>query len=323
MTVTEENRLKIEEAVKKLDYKVNPIASGLKSSKTFSVGVVIPDITDSFFPPIVKVFEHCMIANGYHVILADYGNDKNNEIAQLRLLSEKMVDGIVIATSNTNAEHIRQCLDDGVPVIMLDRLIQGFSCDSITVDNFSASYKAVADCIKMGHRRIASVYGQFYTDGERVRGVKKALKDHDIPARKEYTVRLNLNSDDPVKAIEDILDLPEPPTLLFCSNIYIGIAALKVRLKRRLSIPEDISVLVFDDISDFPNHDYVTYIEPEFSSIIQPLAGIGKYAAEQLLERMRNPESNREPVNIELKTRLKLTRSVANIQKDPSEDQKE
>ena len=314
-TVTNENRIKIEHAIRKLDYKLNPIASGLKSSRTFSVGVIIPDLTDSFFPPIIKEFEHCMLENGYHVILSDYGNDKNKEISQLKLLSEKLVDGIVIATSNNKADHIKECTDSGLPVLMLDRLIPGFSCDSITVDNFNASYRAVKECINLGHSRIAAVCGHFYTDSQRIKGVKKALKDSGIPVRDEYFRKLTLHKEEPEEAIEKLLSLPEPPTLLFCSNIYVGIGALKVRLKHNLNIPGDISVLVFDEISGFPNHDYVTYIKPEFSSIVQPLCGIGKYAAEQLLQRMRGESKEDEAVNIELKTRFNLTGSIAEIKK--------
>jgi len=321
MTVTEENRVKIENAIKKLNYKINPMASGLKSSKTFSVGVILPDITDSFFPPIIKEFEHCMLEHGYHVILSDYANSREKEIIQLGLLSDKMVDGIVLATSNIKADHIKACIDHGVPVIMLDRLIAGFSCDSITVDNFNASYRAVRECINLGHIKIAAVHGHFYTDGERIKGVKKALKDSKLPIRDEYFRKLNLHIDKPEEAIEELLDLTDPPTLLFCSNIYVGIGALKVRLKRNLKIPGELSVLVFDDISTFPNHDYVTYIKPEFSSITQPVSEIGKYAAELLLQRMKDADKNHEAVNIELKTRLKITQSVANIKNDLSSDQ--
>lgn len=322
MTVNDENRIKIDTAIKKLDYKKNPMASGLKSSKTMSVGVVLPDITDSFFPPIIKEFEHCMLEHGYHVILSDYGNSKDNEITELAALSDKMVDGVVIATSNVNASHIKNCLDRGLPVIMLDRLIAGFSCDSITVDNFNASYRAVTECIKKGHRQIAAVHGHFYTDSERIKGVKKALKDNKLPIRDEYFKKLTLHVDNPEETIEALLDLPDPPSLIFCSNIYVGIGALKVRLKRKLKIPEDVSVLVFDDISTFPNHDYVTYIKPEFSSISQPLAEIGKYAAQLLVERIKNPSEEYEAVHIELKTRLNMTQSIATIKNDPVTDLK-
>ena len=312
-SVTDENRVKIEQAIKKLHYKMNPIASGLKSSKTFTVGAVIPDITDSFFPPIIKEFERCMSENGYNVILSDYGNDADREIKQLEMLSDKKVDGLVVATSNTKGDHIRACLNENLPVILLDRLFPDLDCDSITVDNFSATYEAVCECIKLGHTNIGAVYGHFYTDGERIRGLQKAMKDNGLKPDPDKMLKLQLMEEAPEESIAKLLDMKDAPTLLFCSNVYLGIGALKVRLQRNLNIPNDISVLVFDDIATFPNHDYISYIKPEFSNITQPLTEIGKYAAELLLERVKNPHRKYEAVNIELKTRFKLTGSVAKL----------
>jgi LacI family transcriptional regulator, galactose operon repressor len=312
-TVTEENRKKIVDAIDKLNYKMNPIASGLKSSTTFTVGVIIPDITDSFFPPIIKEFERCMSGNGYNVILSDYGNNKDQELKQLEMLMDKKIDGVVLASSNENGDHIQLCLDKGLPIILLDRLLNGLNCDSITVDNFTASYEAISRCIEMGHRNIGAVYGDFYTDKERMRGVRKALQDHGLEQSDDFLIQVKDLDGLPEKEIADLLDSENRPTLLFCSNVYIGIGALKIRLRRKLNIPEDISVLVFDDIATFPNHDYVSFIEPEFSSVIQPLTEIGKYAAELLLERIKHAGEEYKPVNIELKTRLKMTDSVATV----------
>ncbi|MDC7225814.1 MAG: LacI family DNA-binding transcriptional regulator [Spirochaetales bacterium] len=312
-SVNEENRIKIEEAIKKLNYKMNPIASGLKSSKTFSVGALLPDITDSFFPPIIKEFERCMSENGYNVILSDYGNNPDKERKQLEVLSDKKLDGFVIATSNTISEHIQQCLDDNLPIILLDRLLPDLECDSITVDNFNATYNAISECIKMGHTNFGAVYGHYFTDVERLRGFQKAIKDNGLKADPEKIIKVHLADDSPEEAFAKLLDMKDAPSLIFCSNIYMGIGALKVRLQRNLNIPEDVSVLVFDDIATFPNHDYISYIKPEFANISQPLTEIGKYAAELLLERIKNPDRKYEAVNIELKTRFNMTGSIAKL----------
>ncbi len=312
-TVTEQNRVKIEKAIEKLNYKMNPIASGLKSSKTFSVGVVLPDITDSFFPPIIKEFERNMTENGYNVILSDYGNDPQKEIRQLELLSNKKIDGAIIATSNSSGKHIQTCIDAGLPVILLDRLLPDIKCDSITVDNFNAVYDAVGRCIKLGHSNIGAVYGQYYTDNERINGLRKAMLDHGIKPEENKLLKINVQEDSPEENLGRLLDMRDSPSLIFCSNVYIGIGALKVRLRRNLRIPQDVSVLVFDDIATFPNHDYVSFIKPEFSNISQPLSEIGKYAAKLLLERIKTPWDSYEAVNIELKTRCNITASVAKL----------
>ena len=117
-----------------------------------------------------------MTENGYNVILSDYGNDPEKEIKQLELLSNRKIDGAVIATSNSSGKHIQACIDAGLPVILLDRLLPDIKCDSITVDNFNAVYDAVSRCIAYGHSNIGAVYGQYYTDKERIGGLKKAMR---------------------------------------------------------------------------------------------------------------------------------------------------
>ncbi len=309
--VTEVNRIKIEKAIKKLDYKLNPIASGLKSSKTNTIGVVIPDITDSFFPPIIKEFERCMAEHGYHTILSDYGNDRCREVSQMNLLANKKVDGILLASASVNGDHVELCLEQGLPVILLDRLIPELKCDSITVDNYQASYNAICKCIELGHREIGAVYSGYYTDSERMRGFKKALQDKNIKKNPDYLQKVNLNTESPEVFVKKLVEMKSGPTLIFCSNIYMGIGAIKVRLQDNLKIPDDISVLVFDNVATFPNQEYVSLIKPEFSSISQPLKEIGRNAAQLMLERLELGTDNYKPINIELKTTLKMTSSVA------------
>ena len=317
--VTDSNREKIDNAIAKLGYKVNPIASSLKSSRTFSVGVLLPDITDSFFPPIIKEFEHYMASEGYHVILSDYGYDSLNERRQLMQLVEKKVDGIIVASSDGIGDFIQSVRETGLPVVMIDRQIKDLKCDSITVNNFDASYEAVCRCIRMGHQKIGAVYGPFSTDRQRLEGLEQAMIDNGLSINKEYFRESNIKSDlndSPEKSFEELIELNDPPSLIFCSNVYIGIGALKARLKKQLNIPLDISVLVFDDISTFPNHDYVAYIKPEFSNITQPLAKIGHSAAELLLKRLKEPLEEADPVNIELQAAINITGSVAVLKTD-------
>lgn len=313
------NKEKIDTAISKLGYKVNPIASSLKSSRTYSVGVLLPDITDSFFPPIIKEFEHYMASEGYHVILSDYGNDILNERQQLKLLVEKKVDGIVIVSSDNVGDSIQSVREGGLPVIMIDRHIAGLQCDSVAVNNFDASYEAVCRCIEKGHNKIGAVYGTYSTDAQRLEGLKKALSDNCILINEEYFREADIKKtrgNTPENSFLELIDLKDPPSLIFCSNIYIGIGALKARLKRHLNIPSDMSILVFDDISTFPNHDYVTYIKPEFSSITQPLSKIGRCAAKLLLKRLKEPHKELEPINIELQTEINITDSIAELKTD-------
>jgi len=185
--VREENRKKIEAAIEELSYRPNPMASGLKSSRIYTIGCVLPEITDPFFPPIIRIFQKKMLDYGYQTIFNTYGNDLRQEIEQVRTLSNNRVDGLVVATSNKDGTHIKKCLDDGLPVILLDRLIEGLECDNVTVDNFQSVYDALSLAIRMGHKKIGYIRGRdLYTDLVRFEGYQTALKKHDIDYMEEY-----------------------------------------------------------------------------------------------------------------------------------------
>ena len=309
--VTLENEEKIKKAIEKLDYRLNPIASGLKSNKTKSVGAIIPDITDSFFPPIIKEFESCMSEKGYHTILSDYGNDKKREVVQLEHLVDKRVDGLLLASDLTTGKHVVSCLEKKIPVIMLDRLIPGVKCDSVSVDNYAATFNAINRCVNLGHRDIGAVFSTHLTDLERMRGFREALLGRGLDVRPENCKEVDLAKDRPEDSIREMVKRAAGPSLIFCSNIYIGKAALNVRLQDSLRIPEDISLLVFDDLASFPNQEFITLIKPEFSCISQPLNEIGRVAASLLLKRLSKGMEDYEPMNIQLNTSFKLTESIS------------
>ncbi len=189
MNVRADNRRKIEEAIDALGFRRNPMASGLKSSKTFTVGCVLPDITDPFFPGIIKVFQEKLLKNGYQTIFNTYGNTIGLEVELVRSLANKRVDGLVVASSMSNGSHIQDCLDSGLPVIMLDRLIEGLRCDSVTVDNYQAVFDAISLAIRKGHKKIGYIRGlELYTDVVRLRGFKDALEGNGIDIPNEYIV---------------------------------------------------------------------------------------------------------------------------------------
>ena len=315
-TVKKENREKIDIAIKELDYNINPLASGLKSNRTNTIGVVIPIITDQFFPPILRAFESYLSKNNYQMILSNYGNDISLEQEQVKVLANKKVDGIVIASGSYNGKNIKQCLDNKIPIVLLDRLIPGIECDSVTVDNYNATYDAISLAIRKGHKKIAIMrLEKCYTDDERFNGYKDALENNQIELVKNYvsSIYSAWDQDSPKREFMHLLNLNDPPTLIFCSNTYLAAGALKAKLEYNIEIPDEISVIVFDQLSQFPYYSFVSLIKPEFSGICQPLEGIGINAAKVLLNRIKEGMDNYKPENIELKTTFKMTESVADL----------
>lgn len=312
--VTEENRKRIEQAINELSYQRNPLASGLKSSKTYTVGCVLPDITDPFFPQIIKVFQKHMRENGYQTILNNYGNDLNLEIDQVKMLANKRVDGLVVATGNKDGSHIKECLDNNLPVVLLDRLIKDLECDSVTIDNYQATYDAISLAIRKGHTKIGYIRGpHIYTDIVRFEGFKDALSINGVELKDEYVVDADIVEHDATRQFMRLMNISSPPTLIFCSNVYLAVGALEAMIEYGLDIPREISLMTFDRVSSFPYYGFTRCIKPEFSSIYQPLKQMGIKTAETLLKRMDCGMENYKAMNIELKTSFMMTESVADI----------
>lgn len=315
-TVTPANQKKIESAIAELDYRVNPLASGLKTNRTKVVGILIPDITDPFFPPIVKRLERKLREKGYHTLINNYGKDWRLEKQQLDVLLNQRVDGLVIASSAPTGEHISECYSK-VPTVMIDRIPEGACGDSITVDNFQATKDALALAVRKGHRRIAIIRGEkdVYSDIVRYRAYREALEVAGIPFRPEYEVRAEMLEYDACRQFMRLLTLPEPPTLIFCTNVYIAAGGLEAVIENKLDIPREVSVLAFDRLSSFPYYNFLKGIQPEFASICQPLELIATKTAELLLRRMEEGTLDYLPEHIELKTSFVMTDSIQDLTK--------
>ncbi|MEG1406258.1 MAG: LacI family DNA-binding transcriptional regulator [Ruthenibacterium sp.] len=315
--VTPENRLKIECAIQALDYRLNPMASGLKSNKTNVVGIVLPDITDPFFPPIVKQLERKLREHGYRTLFNNYDNDCELEKQQVEVLMNQRVDGMIIATSAASGEHINQCIRRGIPTVMLDRLLDDVTCDSVTIDNYQATFDALSLAIRKGHRKIAIICGQenVYSDIVRFKAYRDCLTSHGIELQPQYMIRADLVEHDAKRQFMCLLNLEEPPTLIFCSNVYLAAGAMEARLEYQIDIPGEVSVLTFDRLSAFPYYNFLHSVQPEFSSICQPLDLIGAKAAQLLLRRIEEGDNAYPPVHIELKTSLFMTESIRQLNK--------
>jgi len=312
--VRPENKKKIEEAINALSFHRNPMARGLKSSKTYTVGCVFPDITDPFFPGIIKAFQEKMSRGGYQTIFNTYGFDCDLEVEQVRTLANKRVDGLVVATSMKDGTHIQECLDHDLPVILLDRLISGLDCDSVTIDNYQSVYDAITLAIRKGHRKIGYIRGkELYTDIIRFKGFKDALENNGIEIPEEYVVVAELIEHDSTRQFMRLLNLADPPTLIFCTNVFHTMGAFEAMLEYGLDIPGDVSVMAFDLLSSFPYYGFTKAIKPQFASIIQPIEKIGIKSAELLLYRLENGMKDYDPIQIELTTKFSMGDSVADL----------
>lgn len=310
--IREENRIKIEKAIEELDYHINPIARGLKTSKNYTIGVIITNITDLFVTYIIRACEQILNENGYSIILCDSRENLETERDRLQFLYNKRVDGIILQPCSDEGGHIQNIMDAGVPVVLIDRMIEGLSCDCVMVDNRRGAYEGIKILIDYGHRNIAIIKGPdtIYTARERFKGYRAALGDNDIILRDEFIINGNFVKEGGKSAFRRIMNMENRPTALFVSNYFMTIGVIEAILDDNCRIPEDISILAFDNVKGENLIDWSAIIKPNLSTVFQPIGEIGRRAAQLIIKRVEE-DDDYWPETIKLPTGLNLTESIA------------
>ncbi len=306
--VLENNKVLIDDAIKKLDFKVNEIARGLKTNKTMTIGVLIPDFKNIFFTTIVSNIENVLIQNGYSTIICDYKQSPELEKEKFSFLVNKLVDGIITVPLGSNAQSIQNQLSKNVPVVLIDRPLEGVSCDTVLVDNMNASYDAVEHLIIKGHKRIGIICGpdSIYTAVERLKGYIRVHEDYSMKIDGSLVKKGNYESDSGYKLLNELLELEISPSAIFVTNYEMTLGAIMALNERDAKIPEDLSIIGFDNLH------MAKIVKPALSIIVQPMEQIGESAANLLLKRLKGDMSN-YPTMLRLKTELQINKSVKEL----------
>lgn len=297
--ISRETRTRVLEAIEKLDYKINNIARSLKTNRTSTVGFISPELTNDFFMGIARGVEDELRKHGYNMIICNSNESAEEETDRLRLLSQKCVDGLIIIPASGDGTHLKWLKEADIPVVLTDRLTENFESDAVLVDNINGSYSIIERLISKGHRRIGFIGGDMRLTpaAERFEGYKRALADYYLPFEKEIVRFGDFHIQGGYGLIKELLELDEPPTIVFISNHYMHIGATKYLMEHRDSVDPQFSIASFDDM--------------ELSSILgfcriraaQPIMEIGSEAARLLMSRI-NREETGPPRILRLKARL-------------------
>ncbi|GGG05868.1 LacI family DNA-binding transcriptional regulator [Paenibacillus abyssi] len=280
--VREANRDKIERAIKELDFHVNEIARGLKTSKSKTIGIIIPSMENFFCTSLISRVEKHLSKHGYSGIICDYQEDPQMEKEKLVFLINKMVDGIIIVPSGDTQKEIQQVLDRGIPVVTVDRILPDIACDSVVVDNFKISGEAVEYFVGQDHRRIAIICGprNISTAEERLNGYLavhekfRLTVDPDLIQFGDYYMQSGY------ELCRRLLDLPEPPTAIFATNYDITLGVISALNERNIRIPEQLSLIGFDNLN------LSKVIKPALSLVVQPMDQLADATTKLMLERL-------------------------------------
>ncbi|NLY61500.1 MAG: LacI family transcriptional regulator [Clostridiales bacterium] len=309
LKLREHNRIKVEKAIKELNFKENIIAKGLKNNRSMTIGVVIVSLTDIFGTSIVTALERTVEKENYSIILCDYENDLDRLKYKLQFLRDRSVDALVLFPSiwpNEITESVNDYLRDDIPVVVIDDDFPTLETDKILVDNMNASFQAVEKLIKMGHKRIGIINGQknSYTSKERYAGYLKALQKYQIDVDEDIIKWGNYSNHGGYSAAKKMLLSYKPPTAIFATNYYMTLGAIAAVQELNISIPRELSIIGFDR---FPLSEV---IKPTLTLIEQPASRMGRLAGQIILRRLKGDYSD-FPIHQQVPTKLLIRDSIS------------
>lgn len=307
--VSEETKIKVEKAIKEMGYNPNRIARGLVLKKTNSIGLVIPDINNPFFPEIIKGVERTAKKLGYSLILCNTDNDKKEERESISLLRSKQVDGIILSLSLENKAVLKELEKEKFPIVQIDRQIKDSIYPAVTIDNKRSAYIATEYLIKQGHRKIGHVTGDLSTETalNRLKGYKLALKDHNITIKEEWILEGDYSIESGKEMMEKIIKLKDRPTALFFANDLMAFGAYETIFKYNYSIPEDFSIIGHDNI------EITSFVRPGLTTMDQPKYRLGEIAAKNLISIIENKDKKAFQ-NVILKNAMIVRDSIKPLQ---------
>ena len=286
--VSETLAQKIIQIADELGYQRNPLASGLRTQKTFTVGIVLPDITNPVFPPIIRGVEHTLDAQGYTAILADTGAKRRSEKGIVDNMKARQVDGLIIAAARRKDAIVDECVEQAIPLVLVNRTVDRHNVAAVINDDELGIELALEHLTELGHRRIAYVGGPQNTSTgyARYRTFLKSSKklgleiDRDLVANaKDYTEPAGQAT------LERIMEQGKEFTAVLTANDLLALGCYDALRARSLECPGDISITGFNDMP------YVDRFDPPLTTLHIPLDELGVQAALLLLERIQEPEA--------------------------------
>lgn len=292
--VSEEIRARVMAAVNRLNYRPSAIARSLKQDKTFMIGVIVPDISNPYFMGISRGVEDVVGPEGFQLMFCSSDENPEKEKRLLKLLQEKRVDAIVLATSGGNDQMIKQLAESRLPIVLVDRKLDsdeaGRILDLVAEDNTEGALRLTTRLLLDGHVRIGVVNGptRSSTGRERYMGVLKAMKEYGLKSE-PIVYNGDFSTEDGVRAVRKFISTEKPPTAIISLNNQMSLGVLLEIVRSGLTIPGDMAVASFGEVEAGPllKESGLYYID-------QHPYDMGVKAGEILLRRIRNEEA--EPI---------------------------
>lgn len=280
LPISSETRQRVLMAAKELDYQPDQRARALRLGKSNTIGLIIPDISNSFFSNIAKSIEEESYKAGYTLVVCVSNEDQEKEIHFVNNLTSRGIDGLIIAPVQDSHHHLIALKNKKYPFVLIDRCFDEFETNAVISDNAAASFEAMEYLANLGHHRIGFLSGRptIYTIRKRLEGYLNAVNKFQLDQDPNLVNGGGFTFDEGFEASLKLLSLPTPPTALLVSGNRITIGAIKAVVEKNLRIPDDISLIGFTDSIVTP------YLITPLTTIKHPLEDMGERAFNLLLQ---------------------------------------
>lgn len=309
--ISEETRQKVKAFAKLYNYKPNNIALSLKNRKTRTIGIVLPEIVHDFFATVISGIEEVANKKGYNILICISNNSFDREVMNLEMLANGSTDGFILSVAKETQQredyhHLEEVINQGMPVVLFDRVVDCIHCDKVIIDDTEGAKKAVQHLVDLGRKRIGIITTVDYVSvGKlRTRGYVDALEENGMPVSNDLILKI----EDVDNSEKEIIDFVQSKDLdgVFAVNEQFCASAVKGINQKGLSVPDDVSVISFSD------GELSKRFIPSLSTIHQHGAEMGKKAAELLIQRLERPVETEEDFRTEvIKTSLIERESTA------------
>ncbi len=302
--ISEKRRAEIMEIMERLHYQPSAIAAALTGKQTYTLGLLVPDISNPYFAELARAVEDRSRKLGYSVVICSTDNKDERVERYLNLLQQKRVDGMMIGTGIDNADILAPLLQQSIPVALIARQMPTLSVHTVAIDDRLGGALAAQHLLELGHTHLAVLSEPFKVSSsqERIRGFREQLQQAGHTLASE---RIRASSADLHAAKQEVLQLLsdiERPTGLFCCNDIQAIGALQAAKELGLRVPEDVSIIGFDDTI------LASVTSPPLTTIAQPIEELGRHAVDILIEELK--DHNKQPQQKVLKPELVVREST-------------
>jgi LacI family transcriptional regulator len=284
--VSADVRAKVEHAIRQLHYVPSAVARSLKARATATIGLVVPNSTNPYFAELARGIEDGCSRNGYCVFFCNSDDDPAKQRNYLRVLQEKRIDGLIVASAGDDAVLAQTLADAHEPLVIVDRNIEGLNADLVQIDHEKGAYLATRHLLELGHVRIGCITGPVETavSAMRVHGFIRAMAERGIEILRDAIVESDFSGMGGYRAAAQLFDTVRP-SAIFAGNDMMGIGALRAAAERKISVPRDCSIIGFDDI------ELGRFTYPSLTTVGQSVRALGDMAAQTLIERIAGTPS--------------------------------